>query len=193
MSSSIFKVLRQCLSCGEMFESQKITTKYCSHKCNQRHYKLRKRLEKKQNAEAEVLEQPKMKLKVKAIDLALIKEKEFLSVKEVALLFSCNKKTVYRMIDNNIINAVNLNHRLTKIRRTDIDNIFKQNKPKINKITKKVSLKIEDCYSISQIKKKYKISDNGLRAITKRNEIPKTYIEKYAYYPKREIDTLFSI
>jgi excisionase family DNA binding protein len=193
MSSSIFKVLRQCLSCGEMFESQKITTKYCSHKCNQRHYKLRKRLEKKQNAEAEVLEQPKMKLKVKAIDLAFIKEKEFLSVKEVALLFSCNKKTVYRMIDNNIINAVNLNHRLTKIRRTDIDNIFKQNKPKINKITKKVSLKIEDCYSISQIKKKYKISDNGLRAITKRNEIPKTYIEKYAYYPKREIDTLFSI
>jgi excisionase family DNA binding protein len=193
MSSSIFKVLRQCLSCGEMFESQKITTKYCSHKCNQRHYKLRKRLEKKQNAEAEVLEQPKMKLKVKAIDLAFIKEKEFLSVKEVALLFSCNKKTVYRMIDNNIINAVNLNHRLTKIRRTDIDNIFKQNKPKINKITKKVSLNIEDCYSISQIKKKYKISDNGLRAITKRNEIPKTYIEKYAYYPKREIDTLFSI
>ena len=61
----------------EMFESQKVTTKYCSHKCNQKHYKLRKRLEKKQNSEIKVLKQSKIKPKVKAIDLAFIKDKEF--------------------------------------------------------------------------------------------------------------------
>jgi excisionase family DNA binding protein len=190
MSSSIFKVLRQCISCGEMFESQKVTTKYCSHKCNQRHYKLRKRLEKKQNAQAEVLRQPNVKPKVKAIDLALIKDKEFLSVTEVALLFSCNKKTVYRMIHNNSLNAVNLNHRLTKIRRTDIEGLFNNTKPKPSK---DVNLEISNCYSISEIKEKYNVSDNGLRAMAKRNNIKKTYVERFAYYPKKEIDTLFSL
>jgi excisionase family DNA binding protein len=190
MISTIFKVLRQCLSCGEMFESQKITTKYCSHKCNQKHYKLRKRLEKKQNAEAEVLEQLIIKPRVKAIDLAFIKDKEFLSVKEVALLFSCNKKTVYRMIENNTFNAVNLNHRMTKIRRTDIESIFNNSK---SKPIKEVNLKADNCYSISEIKEKYKVSDNGLRAMTKRNKTPKIYIEKFAYYSRKEIDNLFSL
>ncbi|WP_422091084.1 helix-turn-helix domain-containing protein [Tenacibaculum ovolyticum] len=190
MSSSIFKVLRQCLNCGEMFESQKVTTKYCSHKCNQKHYKLRKRLEKKQNTEAEVLKQSKVKPKIKAIDLAFIKDKEFLSVNEVALLFGCNKKTVYRMIENKVLNAVNLNHRMTKIRRIDIDDLFNNSIPKPNK---KVNLKIDDCYSISEIKEKYKVSDNGLRAMAKRNKIPKTYIQRFAYYPKKEIDALFSL
>jgi excisionase family DNA binding protein len=190
MSSSIFKVLRQCVSCGEMFESQRITTKYCSHQCNQKHYKLRKRLEKKQNVESRTLEHLKIKPKVKALDLALIKDKEFLSVKEVAILFSCNKKTVYRMIENKIFNAVNLNYRMTKIRRTDIDRVF--NKP--NAIdSKQVNLDIGNCYSISEIKEKYKVSDNGLRAITKRNKMPKIYIDRFAYYPKKEIDTLFSL
>jgi excisionase family DNA binding protein len=188
MSSSVFKVLRQCMSCGEMFESQKVTTKYCSHKCNQRHYKLRKRLEKKQNAQAEVLIQPSMKPKVKAIDLAFIKDKEFLSVTEVALLFSCNKKTVYRMIENKTLNAVNLNHRLTKIRRTDIEVIFNTIKPIPNK---EINLDIRECYSIAEIKKKYKVSDNGLRAMAKRSNVSKTYVEKFAYYSKKEIDTLF--
>ena len=190
MSSSIFRVLRQCLSCGEMFESQKTTTKYCSHKCNQKHYKLRKRLEKKKSAEIEILKQPKVKPKIKAVDLALIKDKEFLSVSEVALLLSCNKKTVYRMIENKIFNAVNLNHRMTKIRRTDIDGLF--NKSNLTK-KKEVNLDINNCYSISEIKEKYKVSDNGLRAMTKRNKIPKTYIERFAYYPKEEIDALFSL
>ena len=190
MSSTIFKVLRQCLSCGEMFESQKITTKYCSRKCNQKHYKLRKRLEKKQNAEDEVLEQSIIKPKVKAVNLAFIKDKEFLSVKEVALLFSCNKKTVYRMIENNTFNAVNLNHRMTMIRRTDIDSLF--SKPNIEPI-KQVNLEVNNCYSIAEIKEKYKVSDNGLRGMTKRNKIPKIYIEKFAYYSIKEIDNLFSL
>ncbi|OAD46006.1 hypothetical protein LPB303_03565 [Polaribacter atrinae] len=173
-----------------MFESHRITTKYCSHKCNQKHYKLRKRLEKKQDAETNVLTTQNIKPKVKAIDLAFIKDKEFLSVKEVALLFSCNKKTVYRMIENKTLNAVNLNHRLTKIRRTDIEGIFNNTKPTPIKYDK---LEIGNCYSISEIKEKYKVSDNGLRAIAKRNNISKTYIERFAYYPKKEIDTLFSL
>ncbi|WP_272149741.1 helix-turn-helix domain-containing protein [Tenacibaculum aiptasiae] len=190
MSTSTFKVLKQCLNCGDMFESQRITTKYCSHKCNQRHYKLRKKLEKKENVKVETLTKHKLVPKIKALDIALIRDKEFLNVKEVALLFGCDRKTVYRMIDNNIIHAVNLNSRMTRIRKADIDSIFNPTKKTENS---SIDLKIENCYSISQIKEKYKISDNGLRSITKRNNIPKAYFGTYTYYPKKVIDNLFSI
>ena len=94
------------------------------------------------------------------------------------------------MIENKVFRAVNLNQRLTKIRRTDIDNLFNKPKPTLNK---PIELEISNCYSISEIKEKYKVSDNGLRAMTKRNKIPKTYIERFAYYPKKEIDALFSL
>ena len=60
---------------------------------------------------------------------------------------------------------------------------------------------IDDFYAASkaffglptEIKEKYKVSDNGLRAMAKRNNITKTYVERFAYYPKKEIDTLFSL
>lgn len=45
MSKANIRILKQCLNCGNMFEAHKTTTKYCSHKCNSQHYKLRRRLE----------------------------------------------------------------------------------------------------------------------------------------------------
>jgi excisionase family DNA binding protein len=38
----------------------------------------------------------------------MIKHKEFLTVKEVSVLFGCSKDTIYRMINANEINAFNL-------------------------------------------------------------------------------------
>lgn len=98
MSGSTFKILKQCLMCGNMFEAQKVSTLYCSHKCNSRHYKLKRRLERKEQAEIPLIEPTTFKPKVKAIDRAMIKDKEFLTVKEVAALFGCSPKTVYSLI-----------------------------------------------------------------------------------------------
>ena len=97
MSRAIFTILKQCGHCAEMFEAQKRTTRFCSHKCNSANYKLRKRQKLKKEVEAETKQ--KLKPKVKAIDLATIKEKEFLSVIEVSKLFGCSKHTIYRMIE----------------------------------------------------------------------------------------------
>lgn len=144
MSRTKFTILKQCEHCAEMFEAQKRTTRFCSQRCASRNYKLRKRLEAKKEVEAETRQ--RLKPKVKALDLATIKEKEFLSVSEVAKLFGCSKKTVYRMIEANEINANNLLERLTRIRRKDIERLFEPTKKEEPK-----ELNIKSCYQMNEI------------------------------------------
>ena len=111
--------------CGTMFQAQKITTQYCTHACNSRHYKLKKKLEKKGIAEAALSKTVQsFKATTTAMDVALIKEKEFLTVKQLAVLLGCNPKTIYSMIERGTINAVNLSKKKTLIKRTDIDKLF---------------------------------------------------------------------
>ena len=122
MTASTFKILKQCLMCGNMFEAQKVSTLYCSHKCNSKHYKLKKKLERKEQAEQPVRQN--IKPKISAINKAVLINKEFLSVRELALLFNCVPKTIYSMINAGIIPAVKLTERKTIIRRSDIDKLF---------------------------------------------------------------------
>ena len=122
MSKTIFTILRQCEHCGNMFESQKRTTRFCAHRCAARNYKLRKRLESKKQVEADTIQ--RVKPKVNALNLELIKKKEYLTVPEVALLFSCSKKTIYRMIEAKEIKANNILERMTRIERKSIDKLF---------------------------------------------------------------------
>ncbi|EKF55620.1 DNA-binding domain-containing protein [Galbibacter marinus] len=58
-------------------------------------------------------------------DLKVLNEKEVLTVKEVATLLNCSVRSVYRHINNGTIKAVNLGHRLTRVKRSDIDDLFK--------------------------------------------------------------------
>ena len=110
--------------CGIMFEAQKVSTLYCSHKCNSRHYKLKKKLERKEVAEAALVQSQTFKPKVKAIDRAMIKDKEFLTVKELAVLFGCSRATVYKLINTGKIKAKNIGEKQTYIKRSNIDKLF---------------------------------------------------------------------
>lgn len=58
-------------------------------------------------------------------DLEIINAKELLTVKEVSVLLRCSKKTIYRNIKNGNIKATNLGKRITRIKRADIDDLFK--------------------------------------------------------------------
>lgn len=124
MSASTFKILKQCLMCGNMFEAQKVTTLYCSHKCNSKHYKLKKKLERKEKVEAVLIQPERFRPKAKAIDRAMIKDKEFLTVKELAVLFGCSRPTVYKLIKTGKIKAKNIGEKQTYIKRSDIDKLF---------------------------------------------------------------------
>lgn len=187
MAKATFTIIRQCEECGSMFEAQKRTTRFCSHRCNQRNYKLRKKLERKKEVEAETFKQQRLKPKVKALNLEVIKQKEFLTVKEVAALFGCSKRTVYRMIDGNQLHAVNLSQKLTRIRRKDIEQLF--NRPK--QIEPPKELKKDDCYRMNEITEKYKVSRNTIYNYQRKHNIPKLRIEGKTYYSKFHIDNLF--
>lgn len=124
MSSSTFKILKQCVHCGNMFEAQKITTKYCSHKCNSASYKLKKKLERKGQAEAITNQPQPFKPKTTAINRAMVKDKEFLTVKELSVLLGCSTKTIYPLIRSGVIKATNFGKRQTYIKRSNIDKLF---------------------------------------------------------------------
>lgn len=193
MSSTKFTILKQCLNCGNMFEAQRTSTKYCSHKCNQQHYKLRKRLEKKAKTEKvlkQQLTQPqRIKPKVKAVNLALIKDKDFLSVSEVAVLLSCSKHTVYKLINKGRIKATNIGEKLTRIKRTDLDKLFMVEKP----TQSKKELTISDCYTMTAIIDKYKVSRNTIYNYVRKHNIERIKESGITYYSKIDIDRIFKV
>jgi hypothetical protein len=97
---------------------------------------------------------------------------------------------VYYFIENGDLKATNLAERKTLIKRSEIDKLFDKQKPVTPqpKTAKKFRYKLEDCYTITEVQKKFKISDSALNDIIKRKEIPKLKKGWYVYVPKVEID-----
>ena len=117
MSSKI-EIQKNCIYCKNIFIAKTLKTKYCSHTCNSRHYKKRKRDEKLKNFKEEVINKPNEQ-NIK-IDL---RYKEFLSIPETALLIGISKRTVYRLIEKKDLKPYKLGGR-TIIKRIDIDNLI---------------------------------------------------------------------
>lgn len=116
MSSNI-KVQRICQHCGKEFTARTTVTQCCSDDCAKRAYKARQRAAKIQTSNIETLT-------MKTKPLEEIKAKEFLTVRDVAALLNSSLRTVYRLIEQGNINAVNISQRKTLIRRSNIDKLF---------------------------------------------------------------------
>ncbi|MCU0329177.1 MAG: helix-turn-helix domain-containing protein [Chitinophagales bacterium] len=183
MSSNI-KVQRICQHCGSEFTALTTTTAYCSKQCNSRAYKAKLRAKK-----VEISNEATQQIKTKPIEI--LKNKEFLSVKEVSKLLGCSIRTIYYQIENGNLNAYNISQRVTRIRRTDIDKLFEQPQP-VKNVDKIPIYNIEDCYTVTEIIQKFKISDSALNNIAKKNNIPKLKKGKFTYLPKIIIDELLN-
>ena len=133
MSSNI-KIPKFCQYCGQAFVAQTTTTRYCSKTCNSRHYKQLKREEKVRASLKEQINtvtntnvqdlQSLQNLPIKTGNFINIRDKEFLSVQEAAILVGASRWTIQRMIQRDEIKAGKLGRR-TIIPRTAIDNLFK--------------------------------------------------------------------
>ncbi|WP_394749319.1 helix-turn-helix transcriptional regulator [Spongiimicrobium salis] len=178
MSSNI-RIKRICQHCSQEFTAKTTVTKYCGDNCAKRAYKARKRNEKLNNSDTEVKA-------VKTTKIDNVQTKQFLTVKEVALLLGCSSKTVYRLIDRGTIKAVNLSERMTRISRASIENVFTHSDMIQTEIPD-----LEDCYTIQDITNIYGISSSALYAILKRNDVPKFRKGKYSYVEKKRINQLF--
>lgn len=116
MSSNI-KVQKICKQCGIEFTAQKTTTQCCGDVCAKRAYKAKTRAAKIEASNKETLA-------IKQQPIEELKAKEFLSVKEVAQLIGCCKQTVYDIIKNGRLKAVNLLKKKTVVKRSEIDKLF---------------------------------------------------------------------
>jgi excisionase family DNA binding protein len=116
MSSNI-KVQKICQHCGKEFTARTTTTLYCSHQCNSAAYKAKKRALKVESTTQETRQ-----IVTKSIEL--LNKKEFLSVKETALLLGCSRQTVYALINSGKLKGVNISTKKTIIQRSEIDKLF---------------------------------------------------------------------
>jgi excisionase family DNA binding protein len=118
MSSNIF-IQRICDHCSKEFTARTTVTKFCSDACAKRAYKARKKADKIKQSDTETL-------LIKNKPIEDLKAKEFLSVKDIALLLGCSIRTAYRLIDTGKIRAVNLSERLTRVKRSELNKIMEQ-------------------------------------------------------------------
>jgi excisionase family DNA binding protein len=128
-----------CLYCHNEFVAQKRTTKYCSHKCNQRAYKQSKRESTHQQvSEKELVKSSSIKTNllleeiaasVKAIQTQIqIANKPYLSLREASLLLNISKASIYRLTEKGVIPTYDIGLDKQFVKRVDIDNLFQNPK-----------------------------------------------------------------
>ena len=180
MSTSKFRVLRTCEFCGKEFYAQKVTTRFCSRRCNELAYKQRRRQRQITEAEARVLQKP----------IEEVGNKEFLSLQDTSVLFGITKRSVYNLIYNGVLRAFRLSSRMTLIRRADIEQIFES-----HVYTKKVKPErkpITEFYTTAEIKEKFGVSESWVFKIGKEKNIPKILHHGKTYWSKQHVEKHFS-
>lgn len=117
--SSNLTFTKNCEYCGKEFEAKTLYTRYCSHTCNSRHYKVLKRQEKI----SKVLEVPKVEFEKPTTENVLLSQKEFLNIDEAAALIGASRRTIYRLIENKKLKVTKICSR-SIIKRSEIDKLF---------------------------------------------------------------------
>lgn len=173
---------RICEVCGNEFIPKTIKSMTCSPNCTKIASKRRKRMKE------EIL-----KLKEKADSIS--PEQEFLTVPQAALLFSVNKVSLYKIIKQGKIPALNLGKRMIRVKRSDLETMFTKRELTITQEKtqpkKLYSMEPEDCYTIGEIQEKFNISEKTVYSQIRSKSIPTRQIGKYVYAPKEDIDELF--
>ena len=182
MSSNI-EIERICQHCNKDFIAKTTVTRYCSDDCAKRAYKARKRAEKIGVSIAEI-----QQIRQKPIED--LKAREFLTVKNVAQLLNCSVRSVYCYIENGKIVATNIGERLIRVKRSEIDKLFETPQEKAKPTILK-PLEIAECYTISEVQEKFKVSQSALQKIMKRNNVQKMQKGKFVYVPKAIINNIF--
>ncbi|HEY5371009.1 MAG TPA: helix-turn-helix domain-containing protein [Hanamia sp.] len=117
MSSNIH-LQRICEHCGNEFTARTTVTRFCGDNCAKAAYKARQRVNKIESSNEQTR-------KINSKPIEDLKAKEFLTVRDVAALLNCSIRSVYYFIENGNIEAANLGQRITRVKRSEIDKLFK--------------------------------------------------------------------
>ena len=184
MATSSIRITKICQWCGVEFEAQKVSTKYCSHRCANLAYKQAVRDKRVKQAEAETLS---IKLE-KPIEN--VKDKEYLSFAQAGKLLGLSRQAVYNMVKAGNLKASKISSRLSFIRRADIDAML-ENRP-YKTLHPKDALPITDFYTTAEIKEKFGVKESWIYEIAKEHNIPRTFNRGRTYWSKKHIDSYFA-
>ena len=184
MATSSIRITKICQWCGVEFEAQKVSTKYCSHRCANLAYKQAVRDKRVKQAEVETLS---VKLE-KPIEN--VKDKEYLSFSQAGKLLGVSRQAVYNMVKAGNLKASKISSRLSFIKRVDIEAML-ESKP-YKTLHPKDTIPITDFYTTAEIKEKYNIQESWLYKIAKEHNIPRTFNRGKTYWSKKHIDSYFA-
>jgi len=119
MSSNI-QVARVCLFCNCKFIARTTKTRYCSHRCNSRHYK---QLAKEEKIAVSNIQSSAIGLLKTKVDFPELNNKPFLTINESSALLNVSPVTLRRWIKEGMIQTQRIGKKHI-IRRTDIDTML---------------------------------------------------------------------
>ena len=184
MATSKMKIKKVCEWCGTTFYAQKLTTRFCSHRCNNLAYKetiRQKRIQEVENKVQTIIsEQP----------IFEFKDKEYLSFKEAATLLGLSKQAIYKMVYVGKLQAFRISSRLSFIRKGDIDRMLEA-RP-YERLQPKETIPITDFYTTAEVKEKYHVNESWIFVIAKKHNIPRTFNRGKTYWSKKHIDAYFA-
>ena len=163
---SKIEVTKVCEFCGKKFTAHKMTTRFCSHKCSQRSYKVRQREQK--------LEKVVHQENLPDISPSTLK-KEYLSCDDVAKLMGISSTTVYRFCVTGKMNCIRMNRKIF-IRRADIDALFQFHIP--YQVRRVISKPVAEYYSTAEVIEKFKVSKDTVFKYAATKNIPRLKHEK---------------
>ncbi len=175
MAASTIKIKKICEWCGREFYAQKVTTRFCCKKCNEKSYKAG-------------LRRAQIAKVAETINGKTIppEGKEYLSVREAAALLGLTRMTVYNLIYRGQLCASKITSRLTVIRKADIESMLSSHS--YSKVPKQSSQPITEFYSTKEIKEKYGVSESWIFKVGKEKDIPKIFRMGKTLWSKSHID-----
>ena len=112
MSSNI-RIEKVCQYCGAKFIAKTTVTRYCSHTCNKKAYKLEQRNKKIDYSKYAVRS-------IEELQYPPVTHPVYLTVKETSAILKCSTKMVYFLISIGRLKAINLSARKTRINVLDL-------------------------------------------------------------------------
>lgn len=181
MPGAKYEIKRRCEECGATFLAKTLESRYCSKKCTNKAFHRRK----------------KKKERLARLDevLAHIPEaREYISVSEAVAMFGISKNTIYRLIRNGKLPAMNMGQHLTRISKKILLEQFPVRTAPVDSniaLPKMYNLEPDNCYTVGEIHEKFGISESTIYKAIRDHAIPTRQMGKFVYVPKSEIDNLF--
>lgn len=122
MSSNI-AIPKTCVYCGKTFIAKTTLTRYCGHKCNSRHYKLKAKENKIQNSLIDHQQTLQSLQTMHSKNPQTLISKNYLCIKDAASLIGVSRWTINRMIKRGDL-QIHKFGRKKIIERSQIDKLF---------------------------------------------------------------------